>query len=135
MNQRRLALSCAALALCTACSSPPRPPSAQGDAVPANDHRALEELVRAAVAAANPRQYRFAAVRGERLRDVLVRWSLQERIRLTYQSDFNPVLHGAVNEPDLAAAGIALSVLLQNEGQGAWLDFNTPGELVLKDPR
>lgn len=124
-----------ALVLCAACSSPPRPPKADGDPVPANDNRALEEIVRAAVAAANPQQVRLCATRGEHLKDVLLRWSRQERVRLVYQTDFDPVLLGAVNEPDLRAAGIALSVLLQHEAQGALMDFNTPGVLVVKDYR
>jgi hypothetical protein len=133
---KKLALIAAMGALCVACSSaPPKPPAPEGDLVPANDQRALEEIVRAAVAATNPQQQRFAATRGETLKDVLIRWARQERIQLAYLTDFNPTLHGAINEPDLRAAGIALSVLLQHEGTGALLDFNVPGALTVKDTR
>jgi hypothetical protein len=127
-----LALACAVLL--GACSSPPpKPPSAEGEIVPANDNKSLDELVRAAVAASNPKANKFSAVRGETLRDVLIRWSQQERIRLFYQTTFNPVLTGAVNEPDIRAAGIAMSVLLQHESDGAVMDFSNPNILVIKN--
>jgi hypothetical protein len=87
------------------------------------------------VAAANPKANKFTAVRGEKLRDVLIRWSQQERMRLLYQTTFNPVLTGAVNEPDIRAAGIALSVLLQHEPEGAVLDFSNPNILIIKKPK
>ena len=101
--------------------------------MPANDAKSLEELVRAAVASANPKAQRFAAVRGESLKEVLIRWTQQERIRLFYQTTFNPVLTGAISEPDLRAAGVSLSILLQHEEVGAVLDFNQPGVLILRE--
>ena len=121
----------AALVACS--STPPKPPVAEGEIVPANDNKSLDELVRAAVAAANPKANKFAAVRGEKLRDVLIRWSQQENMRLFYQTTFNPALTGAINEPDIRAAGIALSVLLQHESEGAVLDFSSPSILVIKN--
>jgi hypothetical protein len=121
------------LALLGACSfTPPKPPVADGEVFPANDNKSLDELVRVAVAAANPKANKFTAVRGEALRDVLIRWSQQERMRLFYQTTFNPTLTGAINEPDIRAAGIALSVLLQHELDGAVLDFSNPNTLVIK---
>ena len=91
-TQTLLTLACAVLL--SACSSPPpKPPVAEGEIVPANDNKSLDELVRAAVAAANPKANRFAAVRGETLKDVLIRWSQQERMRLFYQTTFNPILY------------------------------------------
>ena len=81
-----------AVLLLQACSSPPpKPPAADGEIVAANDQKSLEELVRAAVAAANPKAQRYSAVRGENLKDVLIRWTQQEHIRLFYQTTFNAV--------------------------------------------
>lgn len=126
--------ACIFTVVCAGCSTPPpKPPAANGEIVPANDAKSLEELVRAAVAAANPKAQRFAAVRGESLKEVLIRWTQQERIRLFYQTTFNPVLTGAISEPDLRAAGVSLSILLQHEEVGAVLDFNQPGVLILRE--
>ncbi len=137
MNTTRLRQALTAMlaaALCVACSSPPpKPPAADGEIVPANDAKSLEELVRAAVAAANPKTQRFAAVRGESLKDVLIRWAQQEHIRLFYQTTWNPILTGAISEPDLRAAGVSLSILLQHEDTGAVLDFNRPGALIVRE--
>jgi hypothetical protein len=134
MKRTLLPFAFALAALLGACSSaPPKPPVAEGEIVPANTEKSLDELVRAAVAAANPKANKFSAVRGETLRDVLIRWSQQERIRLLYQTTFNPVLTGAVNEPDIRAAGIAMSVLLQHESEGAVMDFSNPNILVIKN--
>jgi hypothetical protein len=118
----------------SACSTPPpKPPAADGEIVAANDSKSLEELVRAAVAAANPKAQKFASVRGETLKDVLIRWTQQERMKLFYQTTFNPVLTGAINEPDIRAAAVSLSILLQYEEKGAVLDFNKPGTLTVKE--
>lgn len=123
-----------AVLLLQACSSPPpKPPAADGEIVAANDQKSLEELVRAAVAAANPKAQRYSAVRGENLKDVLIRWTQQEHIRLFYQTTFNPVLTGAISEPDIRAAGVSLSILLQHEDKGALLDFNKPGSLIVRE--
>ena len=123
-----------AVLLLQACSSPPpKPPAADGEIVAANDQKSLEELVRAAVAAANPKAQRYSAVRGENLKDVLIRWTQQEHIRLFYQTTFNPVLTGAISEPDIRAAGVSLSILLQHEDKGALLDFNKPGALIVRE--
>ena len=123
-----------AVLLLQACSSPPpKPPAADGEIVAANDQKSLEELVRAAVAAANPKSQRYSAVRGENLKDVLIRWTQQEHIRLFYQTTFNPVLTGAISEPDIRAAGVSLSILLQHEDKGALLDFNKPGSLIVRE--
>lgn len=120
--------------LLQACSSPPpKPPAADGEIVAANDQKSLEELVRAAVAAANPKALRYSAVRGENLKEVLIRWTQQEHIRLFYQTTFNPVLTGAISEPDIRAAGVSLSILLQHEDRGALLDFNKPGSLIVRE--
>lgn len=129
----KLILLAVAVTLAGCSTPPPKPPLAEGEIVPANDNKSLDELVRAAVAAANPKANKFAAVRGESLKDVLIRWSQQERVRLLYQTTFNPVLTGAVNEPDIRAAGIALSVLLQHETDGAVLDFSNPNTLTIKN--
>ena len=123
-----------AITLLSACSTPPpKAPVADGEIVPANDQKSLEELVRAAVAAANPKANRFTATRGESLRDVLIRWTQQDKTRLFYQTTFNPVLTGAINEPDVRAAAVSLSILLQHEPRGAMLDFNRPGALIVKE--
>ena len=120
--------------LLAGCSTPPpKPPIADGEITPANDNRSLNELVRAAVAASNPKQAKFSALRGEKLRDVMIRWSQQEGVRLFYQTTFNPTLTGAINEPDLRAAGVALSVLLQHETQGAVLDFSDTKKITVKN--
>lgn len=122
------------LALAACSSPPPTPPQAQGALTPANaDAGALNELVRAAVAATNAKAPRFVATRDERLKEVLTRWSRQENVRLVYQTEFNPKLIGAVSEPDLRAAGVALSVLLQNEKEGAVLDFSNPKVIVVRN--
>lgn len=76
---------------------------------------------------------KFTAQRGEALSTVLVRWAQQERIRLLYQTSFDPVLKGAINEPDIRAAGVALSLLLEHEPEGAVLDFRNPNILVIKN--
>ena len=134
MNLRKAAVIVAALFALAACSSPPpKPPLADGEIVPANDARSLDELVRAAVAAANPKAQKFTAVRGETLKEVLIRWTGQERMRLFYQTTFNPVLIGGISEPDIRAAAVSLSILLQHEDTGALLDFNRPGALTVKE--
>ena len=134
MNASRIVIALLASALISACSTaPPKPPAAEGEIVPANDQKSLEELVRAAVAAANPKPNRFTATRGETLRDVLIRWTQQDKTRLFYQTTFNPTLTGAINEPDLRAAAVSLSILLQYESTGALLDFNRPGSLIVKE--
>jgi hypothetical protein len=123
-----------ATCLLQACSSPPpKPPVADGEIVAANDQKSLEELVRAAVAASNPKAQRYSAVRGENLKDVLIRWTQQEHLRLFYQTTFNPVLTGAISEPDIRAAGVSLSILLQHEDRGALLDFTRPGSLIVRE--
>ncbi len=128
--QACLLLAC----LLQGCSSPPpKPPAADGEIVAANDQKSLEELVRAAVAAANPKAQRYSAVRGEYLKEVLIRWTQQEHLRLFYQTTFNPVLTGAISEPDIRAAGVSLSILLQHEDRGALLDFTKPGSLVVRE--
>ena len=76
---------------------------------------------------------KFTAQRGEALSAVLSRWTHQERIRLLYQTSFDPVLKGAISEPDLRAAGVALSLLLEHEPVGAVLDFRNPNILVIKN--
>ena len=118
-----------------ACSSPPKPPVAEGQVTPANDAAALNELVRTAVAAQSSRSLalRYRAERGERLKTVLIRWTQMDRTQLAYRSEFDPVLIGAVDESDLKAAAVALSVLLQHEQSGAVLDFTKPGVLVVKN--
>ena len=119
--------------LCACASAPPKPPAPDGEIVAVNDAKSMQELVRAAVAAANPKAQKFAAVRGETLRDVLIRWTQQERMRLFYQTTFNPVLTGGINESDIRAAALSLSILLQHENKGAVLDFNKPGVLTVKE--
>lgn len=121
--------------LLAACSSPPTPPPEPDGAVtPANSTPdSLQELVRAAVAASNVKAQKFTAIRGELLRDVLIRWAKADNARLIYQTEFNPALIGAINEPDIRAAGVALSVLLQNERDGAVIDFSQPNMVVVKD--
>jgi len=131
---KTLALTLACTALLAACSTPPpKAPTADGEILPANTDKSLDELVRAAVAAANPKVTKFTAIRGETLRDVLIRWSQQERMRLFYRTTFNPVLTGAVNEPDIRAAAFATSVLLQFEKTGAVLDLTSPTALLVKN--
>jgi hypothetical protein len=135
MKTQHSVLVCVATLMLLACASsdPPKPPVADGEIVAANDQKSLEELVRAAVAAANPKAQRFNAARGESLKDVLIRWTQQERIRLFYQTTFNPVLTGGISEPDIRAAGVSLSILLQYEDKGALLDFTKPGSLIVRD--
>ena len=130
---KTIAITLALLALSACSSPPPKPPIADGEIVAANDSKSLDELVRAAVAAANPKTQKFSAMRGETLKDVLIRWTQQERIRLFYQTTFNPVLTGAINESDIKAAAVSLSILLQHEDKGAVLDFNKPNALTVKD--
>jgi hypothetical protein len=76
---------------------------------------------------------KFIALRGEALSAVLGRWAQQERIRLLYQTSFDPVLKGAISEPDLPTAGNALNFLLQHETDGAVLDFSNPNTLSIKN--
>lgn len=134
MKAMKFTIATVALIALSACSSPPpKPPAADGEIVAANDTKSLEELVRAAVAAANPKAQKFAAVRGETLKEVLIRWTQQDHMRLFYQTTFNPVLTGGINESDIRAAAVSLSILLQHEEKGALLDFNKPGSLTVKE--
>jgi hypothetical protein len=129
----RLLTACLLLTLAGCTSTPPKPPVADGEIVPANGPQALEELVRAAVAAANPQAQRFAATRGESLRDVLIRWSQQDKSRLFYRTTHNPILTGAINEPDLRAAAVSLSILMQHESKGLLMDFSQAGSLIVRE--
>lgn len=125
--------ACMSLGLVACSSGIPKAPEAEGELVPVNTGQSLQELVRAAVAAARPGVQRFSATRGERLKDVLIRWARQDNARLLYQTTFNPKLIGAVDEPDVRAGGFALALLLQHESQGAVIDFSQPGLMVIKD--
>jgi hypothetical protein len=121
------------LSLCACSSPPPKPAAPEGTLVPANGANGLEELVRAAVAAANPRAQKFSAARGETLKDALIRWAGQAQMQLHYQTTFNPVLTGAIHEPDIRAAALSLSILLQHEERGALIDFNSPTAITVTD--
>jgi hypothetical protein len=54
-------------------------------------------------------------------------------MQLRYQTKFNPVLTGAINEPDIRAAAVSLSILLQHEDRGALIDFNNPSAITVTD--
>lgn len=135
MITKLLSLACGLALILTGCSTPPpQPPRATGGLVPANQgEETIQELVRVAVASANPKEHRFTAQRGEKLRPVLARWAHANRVKLVVQTDFNPTLVGAINEPDLHAAVVALSVLLQHASDGAVVDLSNPGVLVIKN--
>ena len=125
-------ISLLALAGCSA--TPPSAPRATGGSIPANaTDDSIQELVRVAVAAANPKAHRFTAQRGETLRQVMTRWTQSTQAKLVIQTDFNPTLVGAVNEADLHAGVVALSVLLQHSPNGAVVDLSTPGLVVVKN--
>ncbi|MFY7807712.1 MAG: hypothetical protein ACOVSV_01865 [Fimbriimonadaceae bacterium] len=135
MKANTLAALCISLLVLAGCTTtPPSAPRATGGPIPANaTDDSIQELVRVAVAAANPKAHRFTAQRGETLRQVMVRWTQSTQSKLVFQTDFNPTLVGAVNEADLHAGVVALSVLLQHTSNGAVVDLSTPGLVIVKN--
>lgn len=135
MKKSIVLLTGACAMLIAGCSTPPpQPPRATGALIPANaGDESIQELVRVAVAAANPKEHRFTAQRGEKLKQVLGRWAHASRSKLVIQTEFNPTLIGGINEADLHGAVVALSVLLQQAPDGAVVDLSTPGVVLIKN--
>ena len=119
----------------TACSStpPPPPPQALGPVVKVNtDEEALAELIRAARAGL-PKQTRYVAERGDDVKTVLTRWAKTAHLKLVWKASTTPTVIGAIDEPDIRAATLALAILLSEHTQPLLVEYPDKNTVVVSD--
>jgi hypothetical protein len=118
-----------------ACSStpPPPPPQALGPIVKVNtDEEALAELIRAARAGL-PKQTRYSAERGDDVKSVLAAWTKTARLKLVWSASTSHTTPGAIDEPDIRAATLALAVLLGDQSNPLLVEYPDKNTVVVSD--
>lgn len=114
------------------CSSPPKPAVPTGDPVTVNNEAALSELVRIA-RQGKPKSLRYAAEKGDTLRETFDIWTQQADMRLQWRTTTQLKVKADIDALDFKTAVITLATQLKDESPSLLVEFPNEATVLVRE--